>query len=198
MAKSLQTIEIFLQQGEVYFGDRNTRIRTLLGSCVAITMWHPQLLVGGMCHFMLPSRHMTGPKLHCRIRSIPISFPSRRACDPSALDGKYGDEALELMFSEIQRNGTRASEYQIKMFGGGNMFPAALQKRDRHVGLKNIEAVSHLLARHGLSVSAEHLGGFGHRNLIFDIATGHVWMRHQIPTHAPCIPGEGGENCLPA
>ncbi|MGI9213007.1 MAG: chemotaxis protein CheD, partial [Methylococcaceae bacterium] len=49
-------IEIFLQPGEYYFSDRDTRIRTVLGSCVAITFWHPGILVGGMCHFMLPTR----------------------------------------------------------------------------------------------------------------------------------------------
>lgn len=184
MKKSAHTIEIFLMQGEVYFGDRETRIRTVLGSCVAITMWHPHLLIGGMCHYMLPTRQPRGQKLHGRIKNSPIGFPSRRATEPKELDGKYADEALELMFSEIQRSGTQAGEYQIKLFGGGNMFPATTttQPHAQHVGLKNIEIVSQLLAHHGLKVSAEHLGGLGHRNLIFNIGNGHVWMRHQAPT----------------
>ena len=49
-------LEIFLQPGEFYFGEGKTRIRTLLGSCVAITLWHPRLHIGGMSHYMLPSR----------------------------------------------------------------------------------------------------------------------------------------------
>ena len=57
-------IEIFLQPGDFYFGDRDTRIRTLLGSCVSITMWHPRLHVGGMCHFMLPERGLAAVR-HC-------------------------------------------------------------------------------------------------------------------------------------
>ena len=186
MKKSAHIIEIFLKQGEVYFGDRDTRIRTVLGSCVAITMWHPNLLIGGMCHYMLPSRYPRGQKFHCRIRNSPIGFPSRRANDKKELDGKYADEALELMFTEIQRSGTRADEYQIKLFGGGNMFPSTTKPRTQHVGLKNIEVVSQLLAHHGLKVRAEHLGGIGYRNLIFDIGTGHVWMRHQGPALSPC------------
>ena len=197
MKKSAHTIDIFLQQGEVYFGDRDTHIRTVLGSCVAITMWHPDFLIGGMCHYMLPTRQPRGPKLHCHIRNSPIGFPSRRATDKKELDGKYADEALELMFTEIQRSGTRAGEYQIKLFGGGNMFPATTKPRAQHVGLKNIEVVSQLLAHHGLKVSAEHLGGIGHRNLIFDIGTGHVWMRHQAPAHSPSDNCEAKEICLP-
>jgi chemotaxis protein CheD len=31
-------------------------IRTVLGSCVSITLWHPVKRVGGMCHFLLPTR----------------------------------------------------------------------------------------------------------------------------------------------
>ena len=49
-------LEVFLQPGEFYFGEEKTRIRTLLGSCVAITLWHPKLRIGGMAHYMLPSR----------------------------------------------------------------------------------------------------------------------------------------------
>jgi chemotaxis protein CheD len=185
MKKSAHTIDIFLKQGEVYFGDRDTRIRTVLGSCVAITMWHPNFLMGGMCHYMLPSRRPREKNFYCRIRNSPIGFPSRRTTDIKELDGKYADEALELMFTEIQRSGTRADEYQIKLFGGGNMFPSTTKPRAQHVGLKNIEAVSQLLAHHGLKVRAKHLGGIGHRNLIFDIGTGHVWMRHQGPVLSP-------------
>jgi chemotaxis protein CheD len=170
------TVDIFLHQGEVYFGDRDTRIRTVLGSCVAITLWHPVLLIGGMCHYMLPSRR-------------------RSAKEP--LDGKYADEALELMLSEIKRSGTHPSEYQVKLFGGGNMFPSSNKLREQHVGLKNVEAGIELLARHGLKAQAEHLGGLGHRNLIFDIWNGHVWMKHQAPADSPCDNCELREVCLP-
>ncbi|MDO8775427.1 MAG: chemotaxis protein CheD, partial [Burkholderiaceae bacterium] len=80
MDKPAHTVDIFLQPGEVYFGGRDTRIRTLLGSCVAITMWHPGMLAGGMCHYMLPGA------------------PTGRR---GALDGRYADEAMELMLCEI-------------------------------------------------------------------------------------------------
>lgn len=197
MKKPEHIIEIFLHQGEVYFGDRETRIRTVLGSCVAITMWHPDLLIGGMCHYMLPSRRNRDQKLHCRIGNSPIPFPSRRRTGPRPLDGKYADEALELMFSEIKRSGTRPGEYQIKLFGGGNMFPATQPTDKQHVGLKNVEAGNGLLASYGFKSHAEHLGGVGHRNLIFDIWSGHVWMRHQTPAHSPCDNCEARDVCLP-
>jgi chemotaxis protein CheD len=160
MHKPAHAIEIFLQPGEVYFGDRDTRIRTLLGSCVAIVMWHPQFLVGGMCHYMLP-KHPTGK------RGEP--------------DGRYADEAMELMFQEIKNSGTSPKAYQVKLFGGGHMFPAQQKVSQDHVGAKNVDMARVLMKQHGFTISAEHLGGEGHRNIFFDIWSGHVWVRHQPP-----------------
>lgn len=149
-------IEIFLQPGEHYFGDRFTRIRTLLGSCVAITLWHPRLLIGGMCHFLLPSR--------------------RRDSQP--YDGRYGDEAMGLLLEAMMAHGTRPQEYEAKVFGGGNMFPEKRSISVLDVGLRNIEAAGRMLDCHGLARKAGSVGQTGHRNVFFDIATGHVWVRH--------------------
>jgi chemotaxis protein CheD len=161
MKKPAHTIDIFLQPGEVYFGERDTRIRTLLGSCVAITMWHPGLLAGGMCHYMLPGA--TGGKR-------------------TQLDGRYADEALALMLQEVRKVHTTPEEYQVKLFGGGHMFSAHQNASSEHVGSKNVDMARLLMKRHGFKIHAEHLGGVGHRNLMFDLWNGHVWMRHQPPT----------------
>ncbi|MEN9396025.1 MAG: hypothetical protein RLZ81_555 [Pseudomonadota bacterium] len=181
MSQTTLALEIFLHQGEVYFGDRDTRIRTVLGSCVAITMWHPELLVGGMCHFMLPSRHQRPQAIRAHLHK--------------PLDGRYADEAIQMMLGEIRRTGSRARDFHIKLFGGGNMFPGTTKPCEGQVGTKNVQAVRLLLARHDLEISAEHLGGAGHRNLIFDVGTGHVWMRHKIPTYSPCDDCEVREKC---
>ena len=160
MHKPVHTVDIFLQPGEVYFGGRDTRIRTLLGSCVAIVMWHPGMLTGGMCHYMLPSAPL-----------------GRRA----TLDGRYADEAMELMLREIRTAGSTPAEYLVKLFGGGHMFSTQQPVRANHVGAKNAEMAHVLMKRHGFSTCAVHLGGVGHRNVLFDIWNGHVWMRHQPP-----------------
>lgn len=155
-------IEIFLQPGEYYFGDKVTRIRTVLGSCVSMTFWHPSLLVGGMSHFMLPTRE--GAK-------------KEEADVP--LNGKYADEAMKLLLSEMKKVGGSHQDYQVKLFGGGNMFPETRKKPGHHVGLKNVDAAHMLLKRHGFTCQAQHLGGIGHRNVIFDIWSGHVWVKHK-------------------
>lgn len=47
--------EVVLKPGDFYFGGGATRISTLLGSCVSMTLWHPRRKIGGMCHYMLPA-----------------------------------------------------------------------------------------------------------------------------------------------
>ena len=160
MHAPLNPVEIFLQPGEVYFGDRDTRIRTLLGSCVAVVMWHPKLQVGGMCHYMLPRQSVARSRV---------------------LDGRYADEAMELMMREIRNAGTTPGEYQVKLFGGGHMFSAHQAVSRDHVGARNVEVARLLMKQHGFTSCAEHLGGIGHRNIFFDIWSGHVWVRHQPP-----------------
>jgi chemotaxis protein CheD len=181
LAKPDHVIEIFLQPGDFYFGDKDTRIRTVLGSCVSIAVWHPTRLIGGMCHYMLPTRG------------------KKRSGEP---DGKYADEAMELFMREIRATGTRPSEYQVKLFGAGNMFPhaghhgcmrctpeAAYSKPDGacpKVHCRNRQVAYHLVQKHGFAIHAEHLGGQGHRQLLFDIWSGYAWMKH-VPASMPLI-----------
>ena len=171
------TVEIFLKPGEYYFGDSDTRIRTLLGSCVAITLWHPLRRIGGMCHYMLPGR-------------------PRDAAEP--FDGKYADEALQLLIAEIVRAGTELQEYEVKMFGGGNMFPNPGRCRNDHVGRKNAQAGRRLIAQHGVRSKGGDLEGTGHRNVIFDMWSGEVWVKRASLGDEPeqCLKCAIGKACF--
>lgn len=161
-AAPLDVLEIFLQPGEFYFGDRATRIRTLLGSCVAIAIWHPLLRIGGMCHFMLPHR------------------PYGRAGQD--LDGRYADEAVLLFLAELKRSRTLAADYRVKLFGGGRMFEHGRHgPRPTDISQRNVDAGRDLLASHGFGLHAQDLGGQGHRNVVFDLWSGDVWMRQVAP-----------------
>ncbi|OFZ67701.1 MAG: chemotaxis protein CheD [Betaproteobacteria bacterium RBG_16_56_24] len=153
-------LEIFLQPGEFYFGDEKTRIRTLLGSCVAITMWHPKLNIGGMCHYMLPQ--------------------NRRKADPknNALDGRYAVDAMQMFLREIKRSRTKPADYQVKLFGGGRMFThSGKANRPISVSEQNVEFGHAIIKQYGFKLMADDLGGDGHRNIILDLWSGDVWVR---------------------
>jgi chemotaxis protein CheD len=161
MMTPLHPLDIFLHPGGHYFGDRDTRIRTILGSCVSMTFWHPQLRVGGMCHYLLPERSS-----------------EHSATDELKPDGRYADAAIALLLAEMDAVGAPHKEYQVKLFGGGSMFPGTDKSRTILLGIRNVQAARRLVAQHGFTCVAEHLGDIGHRSVIFEVWSGEVWVKH--------------------
>jgi chemotaxis protein CheD len=161
--------EVFLQPGE-YFVGSGCRVRTLLGSCVSITLWHPRLRVGAMSHFLLWSRGASGVAPGGRHTAV--------------ADGRYGAEVLPLMLRELAALGVRPEACQGKLFGGGDMFPAQGKARTRvspGVGLRNGSAAREMLAALGITLVSESLFGVGHRQIAFDLRNGDVWSRQVQP-----------------
>lgn len=162
--KSPDQVIVFLKPGEYFVGDARHRIRTLLGSCVSITLWHPLQRIGAMSHFLLSER------------SGKVGAP---------LDARYGKEALGLMMLELTTHGVDPKACQAKIFGGGDMFPKQSGMANAsHVGRKNGEAAHRLLEAQGISVISESLFGQGHRRILFDVSSGHVWSRQVKPVDA--------------
>jgi chemotaxis protein CheD len=157
--------EVYLQPGGLWFGDGDVRLRTLLGSCVAITLWHPRQRCGGMCHFMLPGR------------------PAATHTTPA--DGRYAAEAMDWLVQRVAASGLHLVEFQAKLFGGGRMYPDGAGRLPSGsmfaVHERNVDAARALLTGHRLVAVAEHLGGVGHRELRFELATGEAWLRHTVP-----------------
>lgn len=164
MARLDGLIEIFLQPGDLFVANADYQIRTILGSCVSITLWHPLARMGGMSHFLLPSRG--------------------EAASGQPLDGRYGDEALQQMINDLKQAGVAASGCQAKIFGGGNMFPDHAHAGAINVGQRNGEAARNMLNAHGIPVVSESLFGVGHRQIIFDISKGDVWAHQVRPTRS--------------
>ncbi len=152
--------EVYLLPGEYFVGDARYRIRTLLGSCVSITLWHPRLRVGAMSHFLLSERD-----------------PGTESEHGEELSGRYGREAMALMVAQLQERGVRLRECEAKIFGGGTMFPSIESGPQEGIGHRNGVAAERLLAEYGVPVVSESLFGTGHRQILFDVATGDVWVR---------------------
>ncbi|HET9646557.1 MAG TPA: chemotaxis protein CheD [Burkholderiaceae bacterium] len=155
---SLAVSEVTLSPGEYFVGDAGWRVRTLLGSCVAITIWDPRRRVGAMSHYLLASR--------------------RGRSGDGQLDGRYGDEALQLMASGLAAVGVNLRECQAQVLGGGNMFPS--QALSMRVGQTNGQAARAMLQELGVPIHHEDLFGAGHRQVVFDVATGRVSV-HRVP-----------------
>ena len=155
-----KTVDIFLMPGDYFVGDERYRVRTLLGSCVSITLWHPAMRIGAMSHFLLPG--------HGR----------RRNDRPEDRPGMYAADAMQLLLDGLARHGVPLVQCQGKIFGGGAMFPRNDKTRD--IGAQNGDYARSMLHQHGIHLVSESLFGEGHRQLIFTIRSGEVLSR-QIP-----------------
>ena len=148
--------EIFLNPGDFAFGEGGTRIRTLLGSCVAVTFWHPGLRLGAMCHYLLPAR---------------------AAAQAEPPGGKYAEDVLPIIAARFADQGLAPGSIQVKMFGGSNMFPDLSLGESLSIGAKNIQVGLAILTRIGFRILNYDLAGGANRTVVFDLASGEVWVR---------------------
>lgn len=147
--------KVFLMPGDYHVGGARCRITTLLGSCISITLWHPQRLVGAMSHFVLSG-------------SNPEGVPSAR----------YSDDALQLMLTKLRMLGVEPAECKAKVFGGGAMFTGAKRQSALDIGRRNGEAARELLLMHGIPIVSESLFGEGYRKILFNVGTGDIWVNY--------------------
>ncbi len=159
MAISLGSVDsVFLNPGDFHFHQpvvgrmQPKRLRTLLGSCVGIVLWHPERRLGAMAHAILPSRS--------------------RPDGVSTLDARYCDEAIARFKQEALRAGTLPPQYQVYLVGGGQMYVAL--GAQFAVGQRNIDAARTLLKEAGFVLRAEHVGTEHHRKVELDLQTGAV------------------------
>lgn len=153
----------FLNPGDFYFCGPDCQLHTLLGSCIAVTLWHPTLRIGGMCHFVLPG---SGER-------------KKQGSDISQLNGRYLDDAMLLFDHAAKERMTSLQDYHAKIFGGSNMMKNTKLSKDDLIGSKNIDAALKHLSDWNIPLFVANVGESGHRRIIFDVASGDVWVKHE-------------------
>jgi chemotaxis protein CheD len=164
---------VILMPGQMAFSTAHAELRTLLGSCVSITIWHPGRRIGGMCHFLLPQRQ-------------------RKLGEP--LDGRYGDEAMEAMVDKLMHTGTRPSEYVAHLYGGADTMPEGNNLKF-NVGERNIERGWKLIDHYGFQLEGVDVGEDVPRMVSIHLGSGAVEMRRgagKAPTHPGLAPRPAG------
>lgn len=156
--------------GELLFGRIRKPITTLLGSCVAITLWHPRQLIGGMCHFALPCR----PDFHTQ----------------EGEDARYASDCIKIFMRHAHDWKVELTEFEVRLFGGGDMFTHMLPEehldtetvQTHPVGEANVAHAFGMLMELGISVLEADVGEKGYRKLWFDPRTGYTRVTF-VPVH---------------
>jgi chemotaxis protein CheD len=148
------TNAVFLQPGELVTTDKAVVVKTVVGSCVAITVRVPQRGLAAIAHCLLPAAGASLDGIGCS------EAP------------RYVDTAVELIFRELSARGVVLSDFEIKIFGGADTMRSGYR-----VGDRNVAAARDALAARGLRLAASVVGGCSGRVLEFHTQSGEVLVK---------------------
>jgi len=154
----IQHKTINLQPGDVYFsqlGDQvqqPIKIKTILGSCVAVTIWHENSRSGGMCHYLL-AQESEAAKTTKQLQKY-----------------RYGDEALDYLLKKMSLI-QPINEFELALFGGSNMYISSVSPS---IGESNITFAQTWAKENNLVFTQEDtLGSLG-RSISLDLTNGNI------------------------
>lgn len=148
---------VFLNPGEIYFSTDEVIVETLLGSCIAITIFDKVKMIGGMIHYLLPS-------------------PSSNQKVTRFTENNYADFAIPNLLKHFKHHQSNRTDLEVKMLGGGAVIDVDLTKV-ANVGESNIKKARELLRKYGLTITGEDVGGMLGRKLQFNTRSGVI--RHK-------------------
>jgi len=141
----------YLHPAALFVSPRPHLVTTVLGTCVAVCLWDRVLGIGGINHYMLPFWNGNG-----------LASP------------KYGNIAMERLYSKMLTLGARPETMVAKVFGGKSS-----EENDSvfNIGERNIKLAFDFLRKAELEIKAHNVGGPQGRKLLFLTQTGEVKMK---------------------
>jgi len=134
--------------GQIAVGRAPERMKSILGSCIGLAIYHPRLKTGVMAHIVLPDSAGRG-----------------------GTPGKFADTAVPEMLKLLKELGTPAHGLTAKLTGGANMFAGS---GPLQIGDANAEAVARTLKSAGIRVAGQDVGGTKGRRVTFDCTSGEM------------------------
>jgi chemotaxis protein CheD len=126
-----------------------------LGSCIAVSLYDPVVKVGGLLHFLLPDH---------------VSRNVRSRNNPSLC----AETGVPDLLHRCILLGANKSRLVVRAAGGASVLNDG---GFFNVGQKNYVGLQNALAKAGLSIHAEAVGGQISRTVRLDIGTGKYWVR---------------------
>lgn len=129
-----------------------TKVITVLGSCVAVCIHDKVKNIGGINHYMLPlwnGRDLPSPK--------------------------YGNIAIEKLIDKMVSLGSEKKNLEAKIFGGGDVIK--VENKMFNIGIRNIEIAKKILSEQEIPVINQSTGTNSGRKILFNTKTGKVKMK---------------------
>jgi chemotaxis protein CheD len=128
-----------------------------LGSCIAVILYDPICVAGGMIHYMLP---------------LSSTNPEKAKKKPAM----FADTGVPLLFHSMYDLGCRKGDLIVKVAGGGQLYD---DNGAFEIGKRNITVLRRMLWKTNVLVTTEDVGGQKSRTVTLDIATGRCIVKSQ-------------------
>ena len=137
--------------GDMKTGEKEDLLIThALGSCLGLTVYDPEIKIGGLLHAMLPLSKINRDKAQAN----PYMFV---------------DTGVPTLFKTLYEMGAKKSRLVVKAAGCGN--PMGRNETFK-IGERNYSALKKLLWKSDILLEAEDIGGTKSRTVNFDILSG--------------------------
>ena len=142
--------EVFVDSGDVdVCQGAGVLLASAIGSCVVVTVYDPNLYVGGMAHVMLPW-------------ASPYSDRSTKT--------KYAEQAMQELLRRMTDCKANRDRLDLCLIGGGNL----LGDGHEDLSIEIAQSLLQIFDRMGIKPVASELGGTQRRSCSLDVASGCV------------------------
>ncbi len=142
--KGIQACEYYLKPGYIFLSKEPVVISTVLGSCVAVTLWDKKGTYGGMAHYLYPS-------VQQRKKST----------------AQYGNVAVLHLIKIFFDEGSDKKNMQAQIFGGASLHSVECSR----IAGENIRMARNTLKNFGVKIISEDVGGHVGRKLVYNTLT---------------------------
>ncbi len=140
----------------VVSADPNDTIVTYsLGSCIGMTLWDPEVRVGGMIHYMLPESSLS---------------PEKAELKPAM----FADTGVPALFREAFKCGAVKKRLVIKVAGGAQLLD---DNGTFNIGKRNFIMLRKLFWKNSVLIDSEDVGGSISRTIRLNVGTGKVTLK---------------------
>jgi len=159
---------VHIHIGDIFASREPAEVETVLGSCIAVCLFDPVALVGGMNHFMLPEGQPDDP------------VPTR-----------FGMHAMGALVDQIHLMGGQKARLQAKIFGAASVLE--MDETWICVPSANREFARRYLAAENIPLVSERLGGRLPLKIRLFTQTGKVLVRALPRNRATALIGREQE-----
>lgn len=128
-----------------------------LGSCIGITIWDPEIRVGGMLHYMLPQASVS---------------PEKAKLNPNM----FGDTGIPSLFRAAYELGAQKKRLIVKVAGGSSLLD---DNGTFNIGKRNYILLRKIFWKNGVLIDSEDVGGNISRTMRLSVGNGRVTIRNR-------------------